>query len=194
MEQLLSFYEDLNKRCPVGKRGWTIEHAALATPQQIDRIKALDLAVTTQTGLDYNLAAAWKKYWGDDRLNRSIPNRWLIDKGIQPGGGTDADTGPINTFLAMGADVTRETRAGLFGKDQAVTPLESLKMHTIWAANVTGDGGIKGSIEPGKLADLAVLDADPLMVDPEKIKDIRVMMTMVDGRIAFERRVQEERH
>ena len=136
IDSLLTFYESINDSCPVGALGWTIEHVALVTPDQIDRIKVLGVAVTTQTGLNYNLAAAWRKYWGKERMARSVPNRLLIDKGVLPGGGTDANTGPMNTFVAMWVDVTRQTRVGVIGEAQAVTPLESLRMHTIWAAKV----------------------------------------------------------
>ena len=123
----------------------------------MDRILELGIRVTTQTGLNYNL------------------------------GGTDANTGPMSPFVAMWTDVTRQTRVGVIGKTQAVTPLEPLKMHTIWAAEVMGDGAIKGTIEPGKLADLAVLDRNPLAIDEDEIKEIQATMTIVDGKIVFER-------
>lgn len=187
IDRLLSFYEYLQERCDVGPLGWTIEHIALVTPEQMDRIKRLRIGVTTQTGLNYNLAAAWRTHWGDERLQRSIPNRSLIDHGIHPGGGTDANTGPMSPFMAMWTDVTRQTRVGVVGKAQAITPLESLRMHTVWAAEVMGDDAIKATIEPGKLADLAVLDRDPLTIDEDEIKDIQATLTIVDGKVVFER-------
>jgi hypothetical protein len=187
IDALLDHYELISDECAVGPLGWTIEHVALVTPDQVDRIKALEISVTTQSGLNYSLAAAWRKYWGEDRMARSVPNRMLIDKGIQPGGGTDANTGPVNSFVAIWSDVTRQTRDGVIGPDQAVTPLESLQMHTIWAAQVLGTQTDIGTIEPGKFADLVVLDSDILSVEHDSIKDISVVMTFVNGELVFER-------
>jgi predicted amidohydrolase YtcJ len=185
IDSLLDFYESINETCAVGDLGWTIEHVALVTPDQIDRIKALRLAVTTQTGLNYSLAAAWSKYWGEERMARSVPNRLLIDKGLLPGGGTDANTGPLNTFVAMWVDVTRQTRVGIIGAEQAVTPLESLRMHTIWAAKVLGNEATTGSIEVGKHADLVVLDRDILAVSQDDIKNVQVSTTLVGGKVVY---------
>jgi hypothetical protein len=187
IDSLLDYYESINDKCATGELGWTIEHVALVTPDQVDRIMALGLKVTTQTGLNYNLAAAWRKYWGEERMARSVPNRMLIDKGLRPGGGTDANTGPMNSFVAMWADVTRQTRVGVIGPEQAVTPLESLYMHTIWAARVFGNDATSGSIEVGKYADLAILDRNILAVPNDEIKDTQVLMTLVEGRVVFER-------
>jgi predicted amidohydrolase YtcJ len=187
IDALLDHYEAIHDDCAVGPLGWTIEHVALVTPEQADRIKALDIAVTTQSGLNYSLAAAWRKHWGEGRMARSVPNRMLIDKGILPGGGTDANTGPVNSFVAIWSDVTRQTRDGVIGEEQAVTPLESLRMHTVWAANVLGSQNDVGSIEPGKFADLAVLDRDILSIADDAIKDTQVVLTFVNGQKVFER-------
>ena len=187
IDALLDHYESISGDCAVGPLGWTIEHVALVTPDQVDRIKALGIAVTTQSGLNYSLAAAWRKYWGEERMARSVPNRMLIDKGVLPGGGTDANTGPLNSFVAIWSDVTRQTRDGVIGKEQAVTPTESLQMHTIWAASVLGTQDDVGSIEVGKFADLAVLDRDVLSITPDEIKDTQVVMTFVNGDVVFER-------
>jgi len=184
---LLDYYEAIRDDCDVGPRGWTIEHVALVTPEQIERIKNLQISVTTQTGLNYSLASAWRKYWGEERMARSVPNRLLIDNGVMPGGGTDANTGPVNTFVAIWSDVTRQTRDGVVGAEQAVTPLESLRMHTIWAAQVLGTHQDVGSIEVGKFADMAVLDRDILSIPPDAIKDTQVVMTIINGDIVYER-------
>jgi predicted amidohydrolase YtcJ len=75
----------------------------------------------------------------------------------------------------------------VIGAEQAVTPLESLQMHTIWAAQVLGTHSDVGSIEPGKFADLAVLDKDILSIEHASIKDTSVVMTFVNGELVFER-------
>jgi len=178
IDSLLDFYESINSTCAVGERGWVIEHVALVTPDQVDRIKELGLAVTTQTGLNYSLAAAWSKYWGEERMARSVPNRLLIDKGVLPGGWYRCEYGPAKYFRR---DVGR-----VIGEGQAVTPLESLRMHTIWAAKVLGNETTIGSIEVGKYADLAVLDRDILSIPHDDIRKVSVVMTLLNGEVVYD--------
>ena len=88
----------------------------------------------------------------------------------------------------MWVDVTRGTAtAGVLGKDQAVTPLESLRMHTIWAARGLMMEDRIGSIEKGKYADFAVISDDVLAIDPEKLKDVRAEMTILNGKVVYRR-------
>jgi hypothetical protein len=78
--------------------------------------------------------------------------------------------------------VNRVSRGGAeVGPDQRITPLEGLKAMTIWAAEQYGEQDTKGSLEPGKLADLVILDRNPLKVEPTAIKDIRVVETIKEG-------------
>jgi predicted amidohydrolase YtcJ len=88
---------------------------------------------------------------------------------------------------AIYATVTRNSDAGKFEPEQALTVTESLKMWTLWAAKSLGEEKLKGSIEPGKYADMAVLSYDILTVDPEKIIDIKVLRTIVAGTIVYEK-------
>jgi predicted amidohydrolase YtcJ len=82
--------------------------------------------------------------------------------------------------------VNRISRSGKeIGADQRITPHEGLKAMTIWAAEQYGEQGMKGSLEPGKLADMVVLDRNPLTVDPMTIKDIHVVETIKEGRTIY---------
>jgi predicted amidohydrolase YtcJ len=84
--------------------------------------------------------------------------------------------------------VNRISRAGAeIGPDQRITPLEALKAQTINVARQYGEQHLKGSLEPGKLADLVILDGNPLTVDPMAIKDIEVVETVKEGRTIFQR-------
>ena len=92
-------------------------------------------------------------------------------------------------MLMLWSAVNRISRAGAaIGPGQRVTPMEGLKAMTIWAAEQYGEATSKGSLEPGKLADLVILDRNPLKVEPMAIKDIRVMETIKEGRTIYERR------
>jgi hypothetical protein len=112
----------------------------------------------------------------------------MIDAGLQPGFGTDL-TGivleTLDPFLHVWAAVTRSSDVGPFVPEQAVTAGEALRMLTIWAARAQGEDAFKGTIEPGKLADMVVVSADPTRVPPATLREIRVMRTIVGGRTVY---------
>ena len=98
----------------------------------------------------------------------------------------DASINPYNPFLAMWTMVTRTTeRNKKIMPDEAITREEALKMYTINNAYASFEEDIKGSLEPGKLADLAILSDDLLDCPVDQIKDIRSELTMVGGKIVF---------
>jgi predicted amidohydrolase YtcJ len=188
IDDVLGVYEGIDKTCALPGRRWALEHPYLPSAAAIHKIKRLGVQVTTQTGHNYFLGVGWLEYLGKDRAHKLIPNRTYIDNGILPAGGTDAPAGPFDPFLALWADVTRETRAaGVLGQDQAVTPLEALKMHTLWTAMALGEDDRKGSIEVGKLADMVVLSDDVLAVPRGRIREVRALTTIVGGKIAYQR-------
>ncbi|MCU0813795.1 MAG: amidohydrolase family protein [Burkholderiaceae bacterium] len=93
---------------------------------------------------------------------------------------------PLDQMFMLWSAVNRISRAGAeIGPDQRVTPLEGLKAMTIWAAEQYGEQASKGSLEPGKLADLVILDKNPLKVDKMAIKDIRVVETIKEGKTIY---------
>ena len=98
----------------------------------------------------------------------------------------NASINPYNPFLAMWTMVTRTTeRNNVIMPDEAITREEALKMYTINNAYASFEEDIKGSLEPGKLADLAILSDDLLDCPVDQIKDIRSELTMVGGKIVF---------
>jgi hypothetical protein len=93
---------------------------------------------------------------------------------------------PLDQMFMLWSAVNRISRAGVeIGPDQRVTPLEGLKAMTIWAAEQYGEQDTKGSLEAGKLADLVILDKNPLTVDKMAIKDIRVVETIKEGKTIY---------
>ena len=109
--------------------------------------------------------------------------RTAIDKGLRPTNHTDFNVSPIDQMFVVWTAVNRVSRDGeVIGPDQRVTPLEALKAITINAAYQYFEEDSKGSIEAGKLADLVILDQNPLKVDPMAIKDIRVVETIKEGK------------
>ena len=126
------------------------------------------------------------KNLGIERASRFKPIRSYLDAGVTVVGGSDAPVVSYNPFLGIYAAVTRRTQTGrVLGPEERVTVEEAIKLFTINAAYSTFEEDLKGSIEPGKLADLIVLDRDILTIPPEEIKRIKVLMTIIGGEIAY---------
>jgi hypothetical protein len=112
--------------------------------------------------------------------------RTAIDKGLRPTNHTDFNVSPLDQMVVVWTAVNRLSRGGeVIGPDQRVTPLEALKAITINAAHQYFEEQSKGSLEPGKLADLVILDKNPLKVDPMTIKDIKVIETFKEGKSIY---------
>lgn len=114
------------------------------------------------------------------------PMRAALDLGLQPTNHTDFVVTPLDQMFLMWTAVNRVSRSGaVLGADQCITPTEALRTITINAAAQYGEADQKGSLTPGKLADLVVLDGNPLTVDPMAIKDIRVLETIKEGQSVY---------
>jgi predicted amidohydrolase YtcJ len=124
---------------------------------------------------------------GEERLEDSFNIRTMLDAGLQITSGSDGPAyWPLDSIRDLGTCVARKTWTGTtVGADQAISVDEAIRMFTINAAYNAFEEKIKGSIEVGKIADFAVLAEDPHDVEPERIKDIAVDMTIVDGNMAF---------
>jgi predicted amidohydrolase YtcJ len=185
IDAVIAGFETANaKRSIVGRR-WTLHHMFLPHPEHAEAVHQLGLVVAAQQPLMYSLAVGWVKYWGRERAARGSPLRWYLDQGFHVGGG--ADVGAYPPLLGIWSCVTRETElAGTLGREWAVTPAEALHMYTLGSAYVAFEESQKGSISPGKLADLVVLGEDPLAVSPERLRDIEVIATYVGGQLVYD--------
>jgi hypothetical protein len=157
-------------------------------PGDLGRAKRLGVSVNVTPGWIYTLAHSTVENLGAERARGAFRFRDMIDAGLQPGFGTDLTGIVLETFdpfLHVWAAVTRNSDEGVFVPAQAVSVGEALRMLTIWAARAQGEGEIKGSIEPGKLADMVVVSADPTRVPPAALRDVRVLQTVVGGRIVY---------
>ena len=115
----------------------------------------------------------------------------LIERGFHPPGNSDTlgtMTRAINPWFPITRAVLRTSRDGTeVDPEEAITVMEGIRMHTLWAAESGFEEELKGSIEVGKLADLVAVSGDPLTVSPDRLMDLRAEMTIVDGKIAFRR-------
>ena len=127
-----------------------------------------------------------RRWWGDEHAAYAIPIRKAIDAGVLVGGGTDGPVVPVDPFLSMWWMTTRQVLKGYaLGKEHAITPKEALTLYTINNARIMGVEKERGSIEAGKLADLAVLSQDILSVAPDAIRDTKALMTVVGGKVVY---------
>ena len=114
------------------------------------------------------------------------PLKAALDSGIVFSNHTDFNVTPLNAIFTIWTAVNRVSRTGvIIGPDQRITPYEALKAITINSAYEIGEQKIKGSIEPGKLANFAILSDNPLSVETMKIKEIRVTGTIKEGKSVY---------
>lgn len=171
-----------------------IEHFGMfqLTKAQLGRAREMrkqGLFISVQPTWLLDLVKADFENMGEPRTRTGFQFRAMIDAGLEPAAGTDV-TGiyldNINPFLAIYAAVTRQSDAGLFEPGQAISVTEALKMWTIWAAKSMGQADVKGSLEPGKYADMTVLSDDIFTMPKERLKDVKILKTIVGGNVVFE--------
>jgi len=178
-----------------------IEHCVLSTPQATQRMKDLGVLVSTQPQFIRLGGDHYAKLFGEERVRRIIVTREWIDSGVLLALGSDAPTTPwVTPVVTLLGAVTRMTFSGKrYVPEQCITIQEALRAHTMGAAYAGFEEDIKGSIEPGKLADLVVWQKDPYTtlegfssgsLDAEAAinaaKALRVAMTMVGGKIVYQ--------
>lgn len=187
IDEVLAGYEAANREKPILGRRWAIEHGFLPREEHFARINALGVFVTVQDHL-YLAGPSLVHYWGGARAARVTPVRAYLDHGVEVAAGTDAPVVPFPPLWTMYHFVTRETiSGGVLGPDQKITRQEALRIATMGNARLTFEEQIKGSIEPGKLADFVVLDEDLLQAGPKRIEQMKVLMTVVGGKTVFTR-------
>jgi predicted amidohydrolase YtcJ len=165
-------------------------HGVVLREETVARLAALGVGVTTNALIRYHAAAAMRPALGDARWERTVAVRSLLDAGVRVSDSSDAPVVPSDWRLAMQALVTRETAesgGAAVGPQEAVTAYEALRAWTLDAAHQQHADDRKGSIAPGKLADLAVVDRDPLAVPAEELHAIEPLATVVGGRVAHDR-------
>jgi predicted amidohydrolase YtcJ len=162
---------------------WVLAHVIYPRPDQIERIARLGCVVTPMWH-HYYYYPTQVYYHGEALAQRTEPYRSLVEAGIVLAQGTDVSTIPLNYFPGYYFTVTRNTlRWGKANRDEGLSREQALRTMTINGAYTTFEEADKGSLEPGKLADLVVLSDDILEVDDEALKSLRVLATMIGGQV-----------
>ncbi|MEX1108760.1 MAG: amidohydrolase [Dongiaceae bacterium] len=172
---------------PIKDHRSRVEHCCYVTPTIMERIRKLGAVDSSATGFMYSLGDAYIANRGSQAMNWMFPHRSLIDAGIPAPGHSDAPICSTNPWEIIGAMVTRKTDTGQdFGPGEAITVTEAVHAYTTLGAWAGFEENLKGSIEPGKLADFAVLDRDPFAIDPADIRNVQTEMTIVGGVVRYE--------
>ena len=165
-----------------------IEHCSLPTDKAVERMKRLGVIPSSSVGFIYELGPAHLSGIGQERAKRYFPHKTYLEKGMISVGNSDWFVTSADIAQQLYGVVTRKGYSGdLIGPEQAIPVMDALRLYTINAAYASFEEKIKGSIEPGKLADMVVLDRDILTIPEEEIKDMRVETTIVGGEIVYQR-------
>jgi hypothetical protein len=198
VDTMVEAYERINKNdFPVRDRRPSITHSSFMSAEAIAKMKALGVVANLQPAWLLLDGATLRKQFGDQRLTYFHPYRTLAEQGVVVGGGTDhmqkigslRSINPYNPFLGMWTTMVRVPR----GSDQPLHPEQNLtreqaiRLYTINNAFITFEEEHKGSLEPGKLADFAVLDRDILTCPVEQVKEIQVEATYLGGSRVYAR-------
>ncbi|MHA2118947.1 MAG: amidohydrolase, partial [Candidatus Thorarchaeota archaeon] len=163
-------------------------HCTVVNPRIIERIKKLGVLPTIFGQYAYYHGDKLIPSFGEQRLEWMFAARSFLDAGVMIAAHSDYPCAPYPPLMAIHSLVNRRSKAGIpIGQSQKISVIEALKLYTINAAYHQFDEDKLGSLEPGKLADFVILSDDILTVPPENIIDIEVDMTIIDGRVVYQR-------
>ncbi len=161
-------------------------HAQLARHDQVDRIKELGIVPSFFTAHTFFWGDWHRQSFGEQRAAGISPTGYAYGKGVIFTNHNDAPVVPPDMLLLAQTAVVRTTRSGfLLGSAERISPYVALKAMTDWAAYQYFEEKSKGTLEPGKLADLVILERDPLKVNPTSLSTIKVIETIKEGRPIF---------
>ncbi len=187
IERFLDLFESVNREIPFDGLRWTIDHAETVTEKQLLRIRGLGGGIAVQHRMAFQGEHFLARY-GREAAAAAPPVRRMIELGIPVGAGTDATrVGTYNPWVALAWLVSGKTVGGtlLYPQSDRLDRLEALRIFTGGSAWFSGEEKTKGALEPGMLADLAVLSEDYFSVAEEKIRGIESVLTIVGGKPVY---------
>ncbi|MDR2946038.1 MAG: amidohydrolase [Candidatus Adiutrix sp.] len=188
IEYMVEGYEKAFAKNPRPDLRHRIEHCTIVDQDLVERMAKMDICPSVNVSSIQKLGGAFKNFYGEERNRYICALRSMLDAGVHCSLHSDFPSYPAGLAL-IDAAVNRydRTKNEQCDRTQAITVLEAVRCVTLHGAYATYEEDIKGSIEPGKLADLIILSGDILAIDPMDINDLKVDMTMIDGRIVYER-------
>ncbi|SFE63882.1 amidohydrolase [Alteribacillus iranensis] len=165
-----------------------IEHCALPSEEQLERIASQEIVAGSSIGFIYAIGDSYWNNLGEERARRVFPHASFRKHGIVSPGNSDMPVCPGNPFFGMYAAVTRTTVGGQqLGTEETIPVEEAVKAYTADAAYSGFDDTIIGTLSEGKYADIVILEDNPFTIPEEKIKDIQVSQTIVEGETVYKR-------
>lgn len=190
IEMLLNCFEAALEAHPRENHRHRIEHAGVSAPDLLRRMARLGVVPIPNPAFIYDHGDSYVKNIGE-RVGHMFPARDQFDHQIIAAGASDSPVTDFNPLIGIHAAVNRQSKSGqAVGDNQRVSVMEAIRMFTWNGAYASFEEGIKGSIEPGKLADLVILDGNILNTPVERIKERKVAMTMIDGELVYQ--IQDE--
>jgi predicted amidohydrolase YtcJ len=186
IERILNVYERLNREMPRKDPRFRIEHCTVINDSIIQRMRALNVIPTPFSTYVYYHGEKMQ-YYGEERLQHMFALRTFIDAGLRPTQASDYPPGEFAPMMALQSEVTRTDMTGhVWGANQRISVEEAIFVGTMNGAYASYEENLKGSIEPGKLADLVVLGRDPFKEGPSTLVTIPVERTMAGGKWVYE--------
>ena len=183
---VLTAVERAQKLYPRPEARPKITHCSLVNDALIARIKAANVVPAAFSTYAYYNSDKFP-FYGEEALRHAMAFRSFLDAGVPVCAGSDFSPGPFSPLMAIQAMVTRKGWDGkTWGANQKITVDEALRVNTLNGAHASHEENLKGSISPGKLADYVVLADDPHAVDPDKIKDIKILRTVTGGTVMYQ--------
>jgi predicted amidohydrolase YtcJ len=168
----------------VDHRHYLNHFTVMPSSESMAKMAEYGVAITQQPNFTYTLEGRYVEYLDGDRVEHNNPLRTPMNHGIHVA--ISSDILPIGPLVGIYAAVTRKGMSGrVFAEEESLTMIEALQGYTLYGAYLSFEEDIKGSIEPGKLADMIVLDQDLLTIDPAHIMDTRVLQTWLGGKLVW---------
>jgi predicted amidohydrolase YtcJ len=187
---ILDLYSEVIKAHGEADRRLRIEHAQHMAAKDFERFAQLHVIASVQPYHAIDDGRFAEAHIGHDRASRTYAFRTFLNHGVRLAFGTDWEVAPLDPVLTVYAAVTRATLDGKnpngWFSEQKLSVAEAIDAYTMGSAYAEFQEKEKGSITPGKLADMVLLSEDIFSIVPEKIRDIRVLKTFVGGRMVFD--------
>jgi predicted amidohydrolase YtcJ len=187
---ILDLYAEIVKAHGEGDRRLRIEHAQHMAAKDFERFAQLRVIASVQPYHAIDDGRFAESHIGHDRASRTYAFRTFLDHGVRLAFGTDWEVAPLAPLLTVYAAVTRATldgkNPGGWFPEQKLTVAEAVEAYTIGSAYAEFEDNEKGSIAPGKLADMVLLSEDIFSIPPEKIREVQVLKTFVGGKLVFD--------
>jgi len=184
----LDAIEAAQKAYPRKDHRHSIEHCGLPTKKALERMSRLGVTASASIGFGWELGDQHLSLIGPERMKRYYPMKSFKEHGIKAGANFDYSVTMADTSKGLYVMVTRKSETGQdLGQNERISRMDAIRALTIDSAYLQFEESLKGSIEPGKLADMVVLDRDILTCPEEEIKDIQVLKTIVGGEVKYQK-------